>query len=115
MPSPAGDGAPVHSAGDQLGDHEVPQIMQAAGQNVLGLGDPAGAQQLDRAGAHGHPTLGVGLGVLVDESLPGHADHVPGDQHLPAIQVDIGPAQRAQLAAAGAKHDGQAQEGSRPA
>jgi hypothetical protein len=30
MAGAAGNGAPVHAAGDQLGDHEVPQIMQPA-------------------------------------------------------------------------------------
>src|SRR5215218_10605324 len=151
MPGPAGYSAPVHSAGDQLGDHEVAQVVQpaahaeAAGEpleavgdavgvdrlgpvgdvgehigvgrqggpaseGVLGLGDPAGAQQLDGAGPDGDPALGMGLGVLVDQRLPGNANDVAGNQDLTTIQVDIGPTKTDDLAATGAEHDGEAQE-----
>src|ERR671912_771078 len=58
---------------------------------------------------NGDPALGVGLGVLVDQGLLGDADHVAGDQDLDPVKVDVGPAQRAQLAAAGTEHDGEAQ------
>jgi hypothetical protein len=52
----AGDGAPVHPAGDQLGDHEVAQVMQAAtpaeaaGEALEAVGDAVG---VDRPGAVG--------------------------------------------------------------
>jgi hypothetical protein len=46
----------------------------------------------------------------VDQGLLGDADHVAGDQHLAALEVDIRPAEAANLAPAGAKHHGQAQE-----
>ena len=38
MARPTGDGAPVHAAGHELGDHEVAQVMQPAG-HVEALGE----------------------------------------------------------------------------
>jgi hypothetical protein len=53
---PTGDGAPVHAAGDQLGDHEVAQVMQAGAYAELGrqlleaVRDPIGADGLAAIG-----------------------------------------------------------------
>jgi hypothetical protein len=46
----------------------------------------------------------------VDKRLPGDADHVAGDQDLAPVEVNVEPAQRAQLATPGAEHHGQTQE-----
>ena len=54
--------------------------------------------------------LGVGLGGLVDQGLAGDAHDPAGDQDLALVQVHVRPAQRAQLAPAGAEHHSQPQE-----
>jgi hypothetical protein len=46
----------------------------------------------------------------VQERLTGEDDHAAGDQDVALLEVDVGPAQAAQLAAAGAQHHGQDQE-----
>ena len=51
-PGPAGDGAPVHAAGDELGDHEVPQVVQTgthaetSRELLEPMRDPVGAGRL---------------------------------------------------------------------
>jgi hypothetical protein len=52
MTGPASDGAPVHTAGHELGDHEVPQVMQPAahaessGQAAKAVGDAVGVDRV---------------------------------------------------------------------
>ncbi|HKO86665.1 MAG TPA: hypothetical protein VJ140_19375 [Actinomycetota bacterium] len=53
------------------------------------MGDPAGAQLLDRAGTDGDSALGVGLGRLGEERLVGNAHDGAGDQDLALVQVDL--------------------------
>jgi hypothetical protein len=69
-----------------------------------------GAQQLGRVGADRDPALGVGLGRLVDQGLAGDANGPTGDQDLALVQVQVRPANRAQLTTAGTEHDRQPQE-----
>ena len=69
-----------------------------------------GAEQLHRAGVQGEAPLAAGLGGLVDQGLPAHVDHPALQQDLAPIQVDVVPAQRAQLPAAGTEHHRQPQE-----
>jgi hypothetical protein len=94
-----------------MGEHiGVRRQRRPAGEGVLDLSHPAGPQLLDGGGAHRNPALGVGLGVLVDQRLPGDADHIAGDQHLATVEVDIRPAQAANLSPAGAEDDREPQE-----
>jgi len=64
VPGATGDGASVHPAGDQLGDHEVAQVMQAGMNAQLGrqhleaVRDPIGA---DGGAAVRRPGEHVGL------------------------------------------------------
>ena len=61
---PTRDGAPVDAAGDELGDHEVPQIVEAGtyaetGRELLeAMGDPVGVGRLATV-----PLLGEHMGV----------------------------------------------------
>jgi hypothetical protein len=55
----------------------------------------------------GEAPLAAGLGGLVDQRLPTHVHHSTLQQDLAPIQIDVVPAQRAQLPSAGAKYDRQ--------
>jgi hypothetical protein len=69
------------------------------------------AQQPQGAGSDRDPPLGPGLGhVPVEERLAGENDAGAGDQDVALVEVHIGPAQAAQLTAAGTQHHGQNQE-----
>jgi hypothetical protein len=57
---------PVGEVGEHVG---VGRQGGPTGEGVLGLGDPASAQQLDRSDADGDPALGVGLGRLGQQGL----------------------------------------------
>jgi hypothetical protein len=52
VPDSARDGAPVDTAGDELGNHEVPQVVQAgtyaetSGELLEAMRDPVGAGRL---------------------------------------------------------------------
>ena len=62
---PTGDGAPVHAPGDQLGDHEMAQVMQpaahpeAAGEPLESVGDAVGVDRLGPVRGMGEQ-IGVG-------------------------------------------------------
>jgi hypothetical protein len=49
----------------------------------------------------------VDLGRLADQGLAGDAHDPARDQDLALVQVNVRPANRAQLATAGAEHDRQ--------
>ncbi len=68
------------------------------------------AKQLHRPGVKRQAPLAASLGGLVDQRLTGHVHHAALKQDLAAVQVDVLPAQGAQLPASGTEHDRQAQE-----
>ena len=111
--SSARDGAPVDAAGDELGDHEVPQIVEAGTHAATGgelpeaMGDPVGAGRLAAV-----CLLGEDIGVWGQAGPDGQRglDHAAGDEDLAIVQVDIAPLESAKFAPARTEDHSQAQE-----
>jgi hypothetical protein len=74
----------------------------------LDLPQAIGLDELHRVDTNGHSTLGVGLGVLVDQRPACDSDHAAGDEDLAVVQIDVAPLEAAELAATRPEDHGQA-------